>query len=1145
MRTKLICLLALPAALWAQGITSTVMVPVVDPSGAAVAGAQCELYNQATAAVLKTVAQADGACTFTSVPAGTYTLRIAAKGFKSYVLERLVIASSEVRAVAAVVLQLGEVQESIQVTAEAAVVQTESAERSGLVTGSQLQNIALRGRDFFALLATLPGVVDDGSIRREATSPNSVQGTFINGMRDNQKNFTADGISSLDTGSNYTVHFQPNMDAIAEVRVLTSNYQAEYGRNAGGVVSVITKSGSREWHGSAYYFYRHESLNANNFFNNRTATPKSPYRYRINGYTLGGPVYIPNKFNTGKDRLFFFWSQEFTGTRRNYPVRFANMPTEAERNGDYSRSFDAGGRLLTVTDPLTRAPFPGNLIPRARFNPIGQGILNFFPTPNYTDPDPRLIYSRNYRAQYSGDYPRRQEMIRVDYNISDSMRAFYRYMRDADKQIAPWGLWMNSALNFLISPMEFGQPGHGHVAQLVKTFSPTLVNETIFGKSYNKVYFDLTDPSAVDRSRAGNPPQWYNDPPGVGIANYAPNLAFGSPPVNPAVFSLFHPPYMNYNDIWSLVNNTSWIRGTHTIKAGFYLERTKKFAPNWANYRGAFSFAPDVNNPGNTGRGYANALLGNYTSYTETSQRLELNLWFTNLEWFVQDGWRATRRLTLDYGIRFYWMPHTYDQKNQIAVFDPAFYDRARAPALYRPALLDGRQVAQDPRTGATAPAVFIGRLVPGSGDPANGMRVAGKDGLPRGIMDAPGIKFGPRFGFAYDLTGNGSTALRGGFGVFYDRPQGQPSVDASGQPPIAYSPVQFYGSLANFTHAGLLGASSLNNLSGRGEIPGTMNYSLGVQRRLGSTTLDVAYVGSLSRHLLVNRNINPIPIGARFDPANANPANPAVALADTFLRRYLGFEGIVQREFSATANYNSLQISANRRFTRGLQFGAAYTFSKTLGVSSTDYGEISPYFSPRQRNYGPLSFDRPHVLVINYIYDLPGIARRLGLPALKWITDGWQVSGITSFIMGAPVTPGFTTVDAADISGSSEAARIDVVGNPRLSSSEKRFDRVFRTEAFARPVRGSFGNAGVGILRGPGTNNWDVSVTKRIPLGAESRFLQFRTEMFNAWNHTQFSAFGATAIFDRAGIQTNPSFGMYTAARDPRVIQLSFRLAF
>ncbi len=1128
-----------------QNISSSVKGVLADPTGAAIPGAECTLTNQATGAVFKVTSGTDGAFTFPNVLGGTYTLTVQATGFKALETKNIVVTASEIRTLGRVTMQLGQLQETVTVQAETAALQLASSEKSGVITTDQIQNIAIKGRDFFALMLTVPGVVDNFSQRRETMSPDSIRGTFINGSRENQKNLAIDGITDLDTGSNSTVHFQPNMDAIAEIKIMTSNYQAEFGRNGGGVITVITKSGSKEFHGTAYNFYRHESLNANSFFNNRTATRKSPYRYRISGYSIGGPVFIPNKFNQDKDKLFFFWSQEYVGMKKDYGTRFVNVPTQLEREGDFSQSFDTNGALIPVKDPLTGQPFPGNIIPKDRFNKLGQSMLNFFPLPNYTEADPRLRYSRNYKSAYSGSYPKRQDMIRIDANLWPSFQVYWRYIKDKDEQNTPYGMWVNGDINYLLTPVLFGQPGKGQVVHMTKMFSPTLINEFIFGKSRNNLYFDPVDPQAIDRSKVGNPPEWFKDSkPSV---SYMPNVRFGGQPSNAVVAAYGNIPYQNWNDIYSFVNNISKVWGAHSLKAGVYIERTGKFQVGGGNYRGNFNFSRDTNNPFDSNHSFANALLGNFQSYSEATARVDGDWWFWNVEWYVQDNWRVNRRLTLDLGLRFYHLPPMEDLNRTISTFDPSFYDSKKAPALYVPARdASGRRVAKDPITGALAPVPLIGQFVPGSGEYANGAVVGGKNGYPPGLYTTSWLAFGPRLGFAYDLFGTGKTALRGGFGMFKDRPQGNPTFYANGNPPIAYSPTLYFGNLDTYAQSGgAVGPSNLTTLLGKNKLATTMNFSFGIQHQIWDTTIDASYVGGLSRHLIVRRNLNPIPMFARFDPNNEDPTQPGRPLPDNFLRPIKGYGDINLQEFTGTSNYNSLQISANRRFTHGFQFGLAYTWSKALGVANDDYTGISPYFSPRTRNYGPLGFDRRHVFVLNYIYDLPQVGARLGVKPLGWILDNWQISGITTFMSGAPFTPGFSTTDGQDITGSSEGARITVVGNPRLSKSEKTFYRTFNTDVFRRTPKGDFGNGGVNYLYGPGVNNWDIAISKRIPLYSETRFIQFRTELFNAWNHTQFSGQDSGFRFDPQGVNQNPNVGAYNGARDPRIIQFSLKVYF
>jgi len=1106
-------ILVLAEALCGQSVSSAVNGALADASGAAIPAASCSLRDQSTGTSFTANSGPDGLFTFPTVPAGTYTLSAQAAGFKVLEVKDVTVTSREVRSLGRLTMQVGEVRESVSVTAEGAAVQLSTAEHSGVLTGNQVNDIALKGRDFFALLQTIPGVVDTAA-SRETTSNTAGAGIFINGGRDNQKNISVDGITAMDTHSNGSLSFQPNMDAIAEVKILTSNYQAEYGRNSSGAITAVIKSGTSRFHGSGYDFYRHESLNANNFFNNRTGTQKLPYRYRISGYSIGGPVYIPHKLNSNKDKFFFFWSQEFTGVKTDYGAKFVNTPTALERAGDFSKSFDVNGSLITIRDPVTGLPFPGNIVPKDRISPLGQAILNFYPLPNYTDPDPRNFYRWNYRSVYSGNTPRRNDILKADANLTPSFRMYYRYGRDTDNTIQPWGGKAGS-VNYLLSTVFVDRYGNGHLFHATKSFSPTFISEASFAMSKVHRDFDYTDPSVVTRDKMGNIPQWYADNADTSFTpNRVPSVNFGSLPTN-SIYNGSPSDFPNpYRDpVYTVTEDLSKVYGSHSFKGGLYFERTHVDSPN-GNYLGTINFARDTNNALDSGEGFSNALVGIITSYTEMSKRIFAHQQFTNIEWYIQDNWRVSRRLTLDLGIRFYHLPPSYEQDQQAATFDPTFYNRSKAPALYVPAKdASGRRVAQDPTTGQLAIAPLIGLYVPGTGDPANGMAVGGKNGYPDGLYTRPWLSLGPRFGFAYDLLGSGKTAFRGGWGWFYDVGQNNPVSASIGNPPVAYSPTLYYGNLSNFAQSGgALGPSDYTSMYGKHHLADTMNYSLGIQHQVWETVFDVSYVASLSRHNFLRRMINPIAMYARYDPANQDSTQPSRPLPDNFFRPYAGEGNLYVYEHVGNSNYNSLQIAVNRRFTRGVQFGVAYTFSRLLGYASADGDVMSPYFNWRQRNYGPLTYDRTNTLVFNYMYDLPRFGTRMRWKPAKWMFDNWQISGITSFISGAPFTPGFTTVDGADITGSAEGARIDVIGNASLPKSERTFYRNFNTDAFARPAAKSFGNAGVNILQGPGINNWDINVGKRMPLFSESRFIQFRSEFFNAFNHTQFSGLNTTA---------------------------------
>lgn len=1127
-----------------QNVTGALTGQVQDSAGAVAPAVNVTLTNQATGVSVATKTNESGLFLFPSVLPGTYRLEIALSGFRTVEIKDVVVTANERRSLGTITLQVGQLQEKIEVAAEITPVQTASSERTGLITSDQLQNLAIKGRDFLGLMVTMPGVIDTNVGSREVVmTGNVLNGLHINGGRTNSIMYALDGISAVDTGSNSSVHNSPNMDAIGEVKVLTSNYQAEYGRNSAGTINVIIKSGGQDFHGSAYWFYRHESLNANGFFLNRTGSQKPIYRFNSYGYSVGGPIYVPGKFNKNKDKLFFFWSQEFV-ERRLYPgIRFTTTPTALERNGDFSQTRDVNGALIPIRDPLAGANFPGNLVPKARISPQGQAILNFYPLPNYTDPDPRLLYQRNYRSNVSGENPRRQEVFRIDYNITNTFRAYFRGIRDNDDEEWPYGSWVAGDVNFDLVNILRPQRGRGGVLNLTKVFGPTMVNEFTLGGTTRGQTFNPVDKEKVARSRMGNIGQWY---PQSNESGAIPNVTFGGVPsyINASLGNI---PYTNENPVITISNNFSKLWGAHSLKLGLYFERMRKDEVGGPNTRGAFAFGRNVNNPLDANWAFANALLGNFDSYSEGTFRPYSHYRYSQVEWYAQDSWKLSKKLTMEIGLRFYVAPSAHDDRFAITTFGPAMYDLKKTARLIMPGRdAAGRRAGVDPATGQVYPLPYIGLFAPNSGSYAPGMVVGGKDGYNPKLYDAPGLSLGPRIGLAYDLTGDGKTALRTGFGIFYDRPQGNLYSGTNGQPPVAYTPTLYFSSIDTFLQAsGAVGPSNVNAPQvGSQPNPKTMNFSFGLQRQVGwGTVVDASYVGSLGRSLLYARNINAIPMYSRFDPKNIDWTTGSV-LQDNFFRPYYGMGNINVRGFGATSNYHSFQMTVNRRMARGLQYGVSYTFSKALGVGEGDFDGMSPYFPMRQRNYGLLPYDRTHVFVVNYTWEIPDPGKKWNRKALSSILGDWQISGITSFISGSPFTPGFSTSDAVDLTGSNEGARITVLGDPRLDKSERTFERNFKTEMFARTQRLDFGNAGIGLLRGPGTNNWDISITKRVRF-TEQRYFQFRTEMYNAWNHTQFSGVDSGARFDPSGRQINANFGAYNGARDPRRIQLSLRFMF
>jgi hypothetical protein len=1140
----LLTLLAMSTSVFGQGLTGQISGMVADPSGNAISGAEVTLLNVGTSQTRNVPTDVTGAFVFAQLLPGRYEVAITHPGFKKYEKKDIELTATERVVLRAIRLELGEVTQTIAVEAEMARLQTQSAERSGLISTMQYERLSLKGRDYLGLVRLLPGVIDTRN--REAPGWNNIGGITINGNRGGTINLTLDGVSSLDTGSMSGPYLAPGVDAVAELKVLLTNYQAEYGRASGGTINAVIKGGTREFHGTGYYFKRNEAFNANEFFNNRDGVRRPSYRFDYPGYNIGGPLYLPGKFNKDKDKLFFFWSQEFLP--RKYPTRLgrATFPTAEERRGDFSRSLDQNGRLIVITDPLTRQPFPGNTVPQDRIDPNGQKLLSVFPLPNTVDP----ARAFNSVFQSTVDQPRDEDILRIDWNISPKTTFYTRGIRNYEAFKGDFNFVLASN-NWPQFPIDYSIQSAGLVSTLIHTFRPNLVNEFTVGVNRALQLVSPLDQAGIDRNDRNKVgmtlPQFH---PGSNPLNLVPNATFGGIPSAPALDIEQRFPFFGTNNIWNWSDNLSWIRGSHNLKFGFYIERTSRNAARATAFNGRFDFGRNVNNPLDTNYAFSNALLGVFNSYTESDKHPHGHARYKNYEWYLQDNWKVTRRFTLDFGMRFYIIEPTFSAGDVLSVFDPGSYDPAKAPRLIEPyrATPSSPRQGRNPATGELVPEVLIGSFAPASGQFYTGMKQYNER-----VLETPGVQLGPRLGFAYDLFGDGKTAIRGGFGIFYDRFNDDQVIIFVEQPPNVITASVVQSTISNLLRSPLNQSPVAVNAIQRNYAPPTVyNWSFGVQRDIGfGAVLDVAYVGNVGRHLLQRRSVNATPYGTNF-LASSQDATTGRPLPVNFLRPIRGFGDIEYAEFASSSNYHSMQTQLNKRFGRGLTFGVTWTWSKAMDLVDGNNNDVNPFLDVRMRNYGKAGFDRTHNFVVNYTYEVPALSQRTGARWTKWFLDGWQISGITEFVSGSPLGIGYSLVQAVDLTGASGAgvdSRVILTGDPVLPKGDRTVTRHFRTEVVRPPTDAGglgIGNAPKDAMRGPGINNWDMSLFKNFPLGSnESRRLQLRWETYNTWNHSQFTSVETGGRFDAQGNQVNARFGQYTDTRNARRMVLAVKVFF
>jgi hypothetical protein len=1133
--SALLLTVLLPSLSRAQSLTGSISGTVADAQGGMLPGADVTLTNQDSKTTQRTVTNSDGVFVFASVPAGTYSVRAELSGFTAWEASDIVMLLGQRRTITGITLKVGGVEEVISVTSRPEIAPIDSGEKSARLTSEQIQNVPMVGRSTGELLKLLPGMTPSSNGTSNQPSYNgevigingngdggkqSAVGNFSgNGSRADGLDIVIDGAHASDPGCNCAMSVNPNPDMVGEFKVLQSNYGAEHAKGP-ITIDVISKAGGRDYHGMGYIYLRDYRMNSNEWRLNKFSTepgaenkPKNKYAYP--GFNLGGPLVIPGtSFNKDRNKVFFFTGYEFYKQRLDTGILQSWVPTEAMLNGDFSNTGSYAGLSNSYVSTV-----PSNLVngrvPASQIDPNGRLMLGLLPRPNA---DPAQTGGYNYVDSVELDQNMQQWLSRVDVNVSDNTRIFARYNLQSETQNFPVGLWWRNA-NQVPYPTAVTAPNRSHssTVSLTHVFGPTLTTESTFGATFINFPNKLEDPSRVSRRSLGYTNAGIYDSPLDQIPSMT---AWGNGPTmfNPGGFD---PVLFAKKWLISGAQSMTKVQGAHTLKAGGYYEWVNNSQPGNGDSNGRLVPAPWA--ASTTGNYFSDLLTGNLAEYGEQSPNIVRDMAYNVFEVYAQDSWKANNRLTIDGGVRFSHLGGWYERNGVgMAVFDPQLYASQAPGTSFRGITWTARDSS-----------------VPTSG------------------VEVKSLLFAPRVGFAYDISGTGETLLRGGYGMFNFH-------DAQG-PYSGFIDLPYGVTFTNVSNPRLADVVNVNpntqpSISGSilatdDRQPRSQSWSFTVQRRLPrQMVIEAGYVGSKSDRLLNDgiNNINVIPIGAMVSDPLGDPNN------------YVPFReygrSLPVSQHTHYQNYNALQMLLSRASSR-FSYTAAYTWSKALGIRGGGQGSTTqPAGSIRDSAYGVLGYDRTHVLNVGYSILLPQLAESAALK--RALLGGWQFTGVSTYIRGAPLQPlaatgvnfglagtaagGTELGGGAAITGSPDIAVMPILTcDPREGVSG---DQILNPSCFALPTAGNNGNYIFPDLRGPAYTNHDFALFKNFPFGGARKF-QFRASFTNVFNHPQrfFDDNTNLKLQFTNGQLSNNQFGVLP--RDNkfgrRIVQLAFKMYF